>query len=267
MKVRPLFVGVLLIAAQGWAAEERISPLLRSIADGGPVPVEKAFYDTVNESYVNQLSPDAVKEFLPLARKLLVDPRPEARRYGLMCFMVVTLRRALDSELLLDPYVTDLLVIADDRASPIRNMAGYVLGHTQPRISPKALEDTAAHLADKDNTPEEIGAMACALLKDGSDPLVRGLVGFLHSQSRPEGTVSVLACLRALPPTRNADILSFIGSSLDGPDASVRRAAVSEVARFPMEQRTPFLPQLSRMSNDPNEPAEVRSAAAQALRP
>src|SRR5437868_2021432 len=105
MKLWLLIVGICLTTAPGCAQQERIGSMLRHVADGGPVPTEKVFYDTVNEDYVNQLSPDRVREFLPLAGKLLQDPRPEARKDGLMCFLVVTLRRSLDSEVLLEPYV------------------------------------------------------------------------------------------------------------------------------------------------------------------
>ena len=69
-----------------------------------------------------------------------------------------------------------------------------------------------------------------------------------------------------LPATKNSDALDFIGSSLDAPEVWVRRRAVEAVERLPLVERSPFLAQLSRLSTDPKEPAEIRSAAAEALK-
>jgi len=254
-----------LAAVPTWAAEERISGLLRSMTVGGPLPAENAFHEAVDEDYVNQLSPDSVKEFLPLARALLQDPRPEARKYGLTCFLVVTLRRALDSEPLLEPYIPDLLRIADDRASPLRLMALFVLGNTYPKVSSRTLEYLAAHLADKDNTTDDASAMLGTLLRAGSDPLTHDVIAFARKQNKHEVSEAVLKCLR-LYRTKNADALAFIGDSLDSRDAWTRRMAVEAVATMPLVERSPFLAQLSRLSADPNEPTEIRSMAAEALK-
>src|SRR6266567_5689485 len=81
MRLWLLVIGLWLALAPGCAAQEWVSALLRSMTDGGPLPSEKVFYDTVNEDDFNRLSADTVREFLPLARTLLKDSRPEARRY------------------------------------------------------------------------------------------------------------------------------------------------------------------------------------------
>ena len=255
-----------LFIVAGCASEDRISAFLRPMANGGPILPESEFERVVNEDYINQLPRDSVREFLPLAQTLLHDQRPEARKRALMCFLTVTLRRSLDSTALLEPYVPDLLRIADDRADPLRNMARYILGNSQPKASPRTIAYVVAHLADKDNTPEETGAMACSVLKDGTGPQVHDAITYLHKRGAPEITNAVMRCLRALPPTNNTDILAFMGSGLDSPDSSVRRAAIELVARVPMVERSPFLAQLGRISNDPNEPPELRSAAADALK-
>lgn len=266
MRIWSLVTALCFAAAPGWA-EERISGLLRSMADGGPVPTEKVFYVAVDDDYVNLLSPDSVKDFLPLAGKLLGDSRPEVRKYGLVCFLAVTFRRSLDSELLLEPYVPDLLRLASDRTSPLWTIATQVVGNTWPRLSPKTIAFLSAHLADKDNTAEDTARIACTLFRVGSDALIHDVFTFLRKQEdKPNVVVNVLLGLHALPPTRNADILAFIGSSLDSPDASVRNRAVEVVAGLRMAERAPFLTQLNRMSTDPNEPTEIRTVATEVLK-
>lgn len=59
----------------------------------------------------------------------------EARQYALLCFF--TLRRSLDSESLLEPYVPELLNVAYDRTHPPRGIAMHVLGHTIQNSLPK----------------------------------------------------------------------------------------------------------------------------------
>jgi len=230
------------------------------------MPTEKVFYETVDEDYVNQLSTDSVRDFLPLAGRLLQDSRPEARKYGLQCLLVVTLRRSLDSEVLLEPYVPHLLRIADDRASPLRTMAIHVLSSTWPRLSPQTMSYLAAHLADKENTAEDTGWMACMLLKAGTDTLTHDAIAFVRKQDKPEVIQEVLKCIRVIPIRKTADALALIGSGLDSPDVWVRRMALEAVAAVPLVERSPFLAQLIRMSADPNEPTEIRSAAAEALK-
>jgi hypothetical protein len=267
MKSMFLIVSICLTSTLGCSSDERISALLRATANGGPVPSEKMFDETVTEDYVRNLSPDGVKEFLPLAAKLLSDPRLEARDVGLRCLMAVTLFRWYDSEALIEPYVPGLLLIADDRASPLlRNTARYVLGNTRPKMSQKALVYTAANLTDKSNTVEEIGAMACALLRYGSPPVVHDVFAYIRSRGEPLLDGMIVSCIRNLPNMNSTEILDFIGASLDNPNSEIRRIAVEAVARLPMDKRSPFLDRLGRMSTDPKETDGVRSAVREALK-
>jgi hypothetical protein len=90
VKLGLLIVFMAMVPGYQAAAEERVSPLLRSMLDGGTLPTEKVFFDIVNDNYISQLSADNINEFLPLARTLLQNSRPEARKYGLMCFNAIT---------------------------------------------------------------------------------------------------------------------------------------------------------------------------------
>jgi hypothetical protein len=257
-------VCVSLTVAPRLAADERISALLRSMLDHGEVPAENVFYDTINEDYIRGLSADSVREFLPLARTALRDSRPAAQRYGLMCFFAVTLRFS-DSEPLLEPYVPDLLRVADDHANPLRPMALHVLGGTLPKVSAKTLAYLAAHLADKENSADETGAMAWTLLQFGSDRLTQDVIAFVRKQNKHEVTEAVLRCFHAYP-TKNAEALAFIGDSLDNPDVGLRRRALEAVVDLPLVERAPFLAKLNRLATDPNEPTEIRSMAAEGLK-
>jgi len=252
-----------LAAARCHAADERISVLLRSILSGGPVPTSEAFSEVVNEDYVRGLSQDSVKQFLPLARTLLHDPRPEARRDGLLCFLMVT-QRFSDSEPLLKPYIPDLLGIVDDHASPLRRVALLFLGNTAPRVSPKTLAYMAAHLADHENAAAETATMAWILLRAGSDPLTHTVVEVARKQNKPELTQGILRGFRKYR-TKNSEALAFVGEGLDSHDEWTCRTAVEYVADLPVAERSRFRAQLSRISVDAAESAETRLAASRAL--
>jgi hypothetical protein len=265
MRVRVLVIGMC-IAVIAACSEREVSGLLRSMADGGPLPTENQFYGTVDEDYISRLSEDEVKDFLPLAQKLLSDPRPDARKYGLAVFLAVTVRRFSDSELLLEPYVPDLLKIADDRGNALRPMALHILGNTWPKRPPLTVAYLKLHIRDKQNTPRDIGWMACTLLLEGSDDLTRDVFEFVRQQNNPETLQNVLGCFHVLPATKNADALSFISTSLDNADVWVRRKAIEAIERLPLVERSPFLAQLNRLANDAKQPLEIRSQAKELLK-
>lgn len=263
-------LSIFLTTICGKAAEEGIGALLRSMVDGGPVPTEETFFRVASEDSLGQLSDADVKEILPLAQRLLRDSRADARKCGLVVFLGVTLRHSsvgfLDSTELLEPYVPDILSIAADHSNPLQNTALEVLSNTKPKVSPRTLAFFAAHLADKDNTAEETATLAWTLLRAGSDPLTHDVIAFARKQNDPKVIEAVLRCFHVLPPTQNSDALDFIGSSLDSKDVWVRRRAVEAIERLPLGSRSPFLYRLNQLATDPNEPNEIRSAAADALK-
>lgn len=265
LKFGLLFFFVAAVPGCRAATEERISHMLRSTLDGGPLPAEKVFYDTINDDYVRQLSPESVKAILPLARTMLQDSRPEARKYGLVCFLTITALRFADSEQLLEPYISDLMRVADDRASTLRPMAIFVLGNTWPKVSPITLAYMAAHLADKENTAAEASGIAWILLRTGSDPLIHDVIAFARKENRQEVSEPILRGLHQFP-TKNAEALAFIGENFDSRDEWLRRRAIEAVQRLPLTERTPFLGHLHRLANDPKEPTVIRSLAAEALK-
>ncbi len=268
MNKRLWYAVVLLCSAtaQSCVAQEPIRASLRTIAEGGSVPSEEAFSKVLNEDYVNHLSPDSVRDFLPWAQKLLEDPRPGALSAGLQCFLAVTLRRSFDSEVLIGPYVPDLLAIVADRANPFHTMAAYIVTSTLPGISPKTRAYMTAHLADKENTAEDTGWMACALMY-GNDPrVIRDVVTFVRKQGNHKVIKHVLTCIRVRPIKPTPEVLALISSGLDSPDEWTRRRSVEAVADLPAGEKPQFLSQLNRLASDAKEVREIRSLAAEALK-
>jgi hypothetical protein len=140
------------------------------------------------------------------------------------------------------------------------------LGNTLPKLSPRTLAYVSAHLTDKDHEAGDTGWMACKLLQGGTDSSTHDVIAFVRKQNKPEVIQKVLECFRVLPIPKTADVLSLIGVGLDSPSEWTRRRAVEVLDRLPLGERSPFLAQLSRLSTDSNEPTEIRSAAAEALR-
>jgi len=252
------------LAVPNLAAEERISAMLRPMLNGGSVPTEATFYDSVSADYVQNAPPDAIKEFLPLARAALRDPRPEVRRYGLMCFFGVTLRFS-DGGPLLEPYVSDLLSIVDDHASALRPMALTVLSNSLPKPSPKTLDYFAAHLGDKQNDVGGAAVMACTLLRFSPEAAAHETIAFVRTREIHELAETTLRCVREYG-VRGKDVSAFLGEALRSADLWIRRRGIEAILSWPMIDRSPFFDSLNRLANDPNEPAEIRSLAADALK-
>ncbi|MBN9662162.1 MAG: hypothetical protein J0H49_28455 [Acidobacteria bacterium] len=266
MKLGLFLVGLMAVTIPCCAQRERISSMLNSMEHGGPVPSEKVFRATVDENYVKSLPSDLVEQFLRPAGRLLSDPRPEARQYALTCFLPVVLRPSRDSEALLEPHVPALLMILNNRADPLREMAKGILSYSQPRISSKTIEYLKAHLADQENDTRDTGWMAWMLLDTRNDTLAQDVIAFVRKQDNPEVIAEVLRCIRVRQIPRTADVLSLISYGLDSPAEWTRRRAVEAVATLPFVERSPFLAQLKRLATDPKETPENRSAAANVLK-
>lgn len=266
MKTRLVLVGLFLVMIPCCAQRERISSMLHSMENGGPVPSEKVFWETVDEEYVKKLPPDRVRAFLLPAGRLLRDPRPEARKYALMCLIPVVLRPSFDSQALLEPYVPDLLRLLNDRADPLREMPKAILSYSLPKISSQTIDYLKAHLADKENDTRDTGWMAWMLLDTRNVTLTQDVIAFVRKQDNPEVIGEVLRCVHVRHIHKTAEVLSLIGYGLDSPGEWTRRMAVEAVADMPLVERSPFLAQLNHLAADPKETPEIRGAAARALR-
>jgi hypothetical protein len=258
-----LLVVLLLTASSAQASAGEIEQMFRSmLAPGAVPPTEVEFYGKAGEQ---MLTKDEAKNLLPLARTALKSEQPKVRSYGLQFFLGVSIRPTADSAELLSPYIPDLEQIVTTKGDPLKRMALTVMTFFHPRIPEELLKFLSSHLQDPDNEPEDAGLEAVALLESRDPALIHQLIGFVQDGKHPFVSGKVLQQL-GLMQTTNPGGLSFIESSLDNPDPSIRWYAVGAVSGLPQPERTRFLSRLNRMAADPKETDEIRSQIVQALK-
>ena len=83
----------------------------------------------------------------------------------------------------------------------------------------------------------------------------------LDSKSKREALVAV-----GKPTVKNAQIVAMVIASLDDPDMGVRISAAQALSGMGQQALQQAEPVLQRLANDPNQPADVRTAARDVLR-
>jgi len=166
---------------------------------------------------------------------------------------------------LMEPYVGELAAFLDEPGSLFRRGVLTVLV-TRPEVSVKWISTVAAHLEDKNNSPEETSAIVFLLLAaPASDPpMLHKVLTYVTKRSEEEVTDAALRGLH-VAHSLNAEALDFVGIGLDSSDKSIREAAVGVVRSLPKDVRTKFAAQLGRLARDPKETELTRSLAAEAL--
>jgi HEAT repeats len=268
IKMSNRFLVALLLSASLCVAADgnQIRQLFQSILSESPdrvLPTPEEVDSKVRGADILEAS--EVEMLLPLAAKCLRSSNIDMQRDGLLLFSTVGLRP--DSAKLLDPYVEDLMVLITDPMSPFKVGAASVFLYMKPKMSPRATAALSTHLEDGSNTAEQKTIIAGCLLN--ASPLDAAILHRVLTVVRELSDDKVMVeCLRELGllRTRNPEALSFIGKGLDSPNPHIRQSAVDAVSRLERDLRVGFAAQLGRIAADNNEPKEVRSQAAQALR-
>jgi hypothetical protein len=210
------------------------------------------------------LTPDEVRQILPLAQKGLKSPFTIVRIHTLSVFFSTTLRP--DSTLLLEPYLDDITPFLTDADLAFRREAIFIIGQQKPGPSPKAKAALIAHLGDRDNSAEETSMIAGTLLTAyPSDVfIVRTIVNL--AQQRPELKLArdMIRGMGLLRVTTD-EALAFIRSHFSDPDPDVRLTCIEAVERMPKNIRDGFVPELQRMYANSGETQQIRERAGTVL--
>ena len=85
--------------------------------------------------------------------------------------------------------------------------------------------------------------------------------------SRPMGSNTKIGILNALgnPGIKDVQLIAAVTASLDDPDENIRSTAIQALMRIGKQALQQAEPALQRLANDPNQPADVRAAAKDAL--
>jgi HEAT repeat protein len=210
------------------------------------------------------LSPEDVKQVLPLAQVGLKSPIKTVRELSLSLFFNCTFRP--DSASLLEPFTDDIASFLTDSDLEFRRSAIVILGQQNPLPLPKAKATLIFHLGDRDNSARETGMIASALLATSPSDAgtVREIVKLV--EQRPELKLSIqIIRVMGLSHVSTDEAVGFIRSHFSDTDPDVRKTCVEAVERMPKNVRDGFAPELQKMLLNSKETPEIRDRAALVL--
>jgi HEAT repeat protein len=173
----------------------------------------------------------------------------------------------MDSTELIAPHIEgDIAPFLDNEDLAVKRNAIMILGSTQPRPLPRALELLSAHLTDKDNTEMEAGMIAATLIhgRPTDAKTIHQVVDFASGHPEMKLRVSTIQLL-GLNNVTVDEAIKYMRGGLADQDPEVRRASVEAVGHMPPESRAKFREDLLRLLANPNELPEARAAAQRAL--
>jgi hypothetical protein len=202
---------------------------------------------------------------LPIAQKCLQSNLKSVQEFGLRVFYLTTFRP--DSAELIAPYVDrDIAPFLNEKDLAVKREAILILGNTNPRLLPHALDLLAAHLADKNNTRMEAGMIAATLIHGRPSDAGAVLRVLVFVSGHPELKLrNNMIQVIGLNNVTTDEAIKYIREGLADRDAEVRRVAAEAVGHMPRENRATFSGDLYRLLADPNENSEVRATAQRVL--
>jgi hypothetical protein len=218
-----------------------------------------------SEDEIKKATRDEASSLLPIAQKCLRSPLKVVREYGLAVFFVASFRA--DSAELIAPYIDrDLAPFLNDQDLAVKREAIAILGGTNPRILPRALDILSAHLADKNNTRKEAVMIASTLIRGlPSDAVsIRGVLDFVTQHPELKLRNNIIQAL-GLNNVTTEEAIQLIHEGLADRDTEVRRVSAESVGHMRPENRAKFSPDLLRLVAEPNQDPEVRATAQRVL--
>jgi hypothetical protein len=265
-KVAVIVSLALLGAASSLADIEAVRSTLESaLAEQREPRVSRADLVGLYADDIKNGSRDDVRALLALAQRCLRSRVKVAQEWGLIVFYLATFRA--DSSELIAPYVEgDIAPFLNDQDLAVKREAIFILGTTQPRLLPRALDLLSAHLADKDNTEMEAGMIAATLIHGcPTDPRpIHDVLDFVMGHPDYKLRANMINLL-GLNNVTVDDAIKFIRGGLTDQSPEVRRISVEAVGHMPPESRAKFSGDLLQLLANPDEPEDVRATVQRVL--
>lgn len=237
--------------------------LLRSIADGGSVPDERAFYEVFNDNVFLAMGQAELFTILDVAAPLLKDDRKQVQRYALGAIMASTIFRQ-NANQILEPYLPTLEEFFEKGNTSLRNLALYIMVLPQPPLSPRTVGFLRRQVGRPGLSDAERGQLAASLLLDRSAAVTEEVIQLAKQMTDPAALSHILHNLGYVQTT-NETALKFIGDCLESEKVQLHISAISAIIRLLPAQRVRYYSQLGRLAADPAEDEQVREWAGDIL--
>jgi len=266
-----LVASIVLLPFLANAQIEPIRNLFERLANSqaGEIPDPDAVSSLLNAAMPTVTSAD-LSLLVPAVRKCLVSEnfaiRAEAGRF--LIRLAISTPKRMNTADLIRPYED---IVISWLSSPSEKGEGkltamFLLGVAWPGPSTTTIAAFRAHLNDANNTADDFSAIASGILMYAkSEPtLIREV--FAAARKWEPGKVSggIIQDIGLIPITDN-EALAYVRDGFSRP--ADRSTAIEAVGRMPEDVRGQFTKELYRVSVDPEEKPEIRSAAASVMRP
>ena len=235
------------------------------LSEQGEPRVSKADLVGLHGDDVKNAPQEEARSLLALAQRCLQSRSKTAQEYGLIVFYLATFRT--DSSELIAPYVdSDITPFLSDPDLAVKRNAIMILGTTQPRPLPGALDLLSTHLADKNNTELEAGMIIATLIhgRPADTKTVNEVLDFVSNHPELKLRASAIQLL-ALNNVTVDEAVKYLRGGLVDQNSEVRRTSVEAIGHMPPEIRAKFKEDLLRLLANPEETQEARAAAQRAL--
>ena len=182
-------------------------------------------------------------------------------------FALTVVSRRPDSVRLLQDYIGRIGNLFDSSDPRLQSTPTIVFLNLKPAPPREVVPPLVAFLKRSDRDPQAQGSAVFALVRIAPEnPKV--VVAIQEFLSRPLDTKTRIGALNALgnPAVKDAQLIASVIASLHDPDSDVRSTTIqvlTRIGKFALQQAEP---DLSRLSVDPEQPAEIQDHAKQALR-
>lgn len=246
-------------------------------------PTVQEFYQTLVDHYdpssppplatvervTNQIAgarPDEITKMLPAVFAALAHHDETVKHYALTALYMIALRP--DGAALLRNHINAIGNILTSPIPETRAGAIFVLGAFKPVPPPEVVPILVTFLKRTDADVQAQGSSAIFELVQIAPENPEVIAAVRDFLSRPLDSKSKREALVAVgkPTVKDAQIVGMMIASLDDPDMGVRISAAQALSGMGQQALQQAEPVLQRLANDPNQPADVRTAARDVLR-
>lgn len=223
------------------------------------------FADIQNvEEQIARMSPADIRSALPSVKVALEYPNEQVQAEAASAFFAISLRS--DSAELLKPYIADIGKLFNSPSARVTSYAALTFVNLRPSPPPEALTLMLASLNRTSSTAQgQLSAItALARIAPQNPEVIEAILNFM---SRPLDHSTRIAALNAIHTSRVDDprVQDAIIGALKDPYPGVKLAAIATLKRMGPDAVSRAKSPLQKITQEPNEPAQVRAAAQGAL--
>lgn len=265
------FLFIIAVVALANRVHAQISPLQEFYQALIQNPSSPPAYENLRKvtRQIERLPPEEITKALPAIFAALAHQDFTVSGYAASALYSIALRQ--DSAELLRGHVAAIGNALTSPTPEARTGAIVILGTLKPIPPPEVVPIFLTFLKRTDADAQAQGSSVIFQLvhiAPGNPEVIAAIIEFLHRPSLDSKTKreAMVAVGNTQGGIKDSGIIAMITASMDDPDEHLRPIAIQTLAEIGGHALQQAEPALQRLSNDPNQPDDVRAAAKDALK-